>query len=251
MLLAIAAEFLYKAWDMLGLFLPFFILIAIFQLSFTLFTASKLIGSNRSGRVDGSFIKKLIRFNNMVSGSAMTLAITGTVYGLLLALTHLAAGWAENNELAVINTMQGASIALSSTLGGLVIARLWGTDINGGLIDQLCEKFNISLEGNQANDAHSVQQKQNRQLDLLIRLFGHMVTELKSISAKLDTFIENQETFNVNQERVEEQLLRILEHRLVPAPPQSENGSQKIRKKSEAVRYEREPDRAILDDISN
>jgi len=141
MLLETTGELVYKAWEMLGLLLPFFIFVAIFQMTFTIFVGSKLIGSPGSARLDESFIERLIPTNNAITGAGMTLAIIGTVYGILLAFTHLAEGWLTNSNLAVAYTMQGVSIALASTLAGLIVARLWGNDINDNLLDFLFIKY--------------------------------------------------------------------------------------------------------------
>jgi len=159
-------------WNMMGVFLPFFILIGVFQLSLTIFCTLKLLSSKQKiPTEEESFIESITFFNLRLSGVALTVGLIGTVYGLVSALSNLALGWQTADQEVLANVMHGASIALTSTLGALILARLWGDEINDGLIARIKKKYGIP-------DSDEVARKQ-------LSVMSTMLTTLASIRKSL------------------------------------------------------------------
>lgn len=183
-------------WNMMGVFLPFFILIGVFQLSLTIFCTLKLLSSKQKiPSEEESFIESITFFNLRLSGVALTVGLIGTVYGLVSALSNLALGWQTADQEVLANVMHGASIALTSTLGALILARLWGDEINDGLIARIKKKYGIP-------DSDEVARKQ----------LSVMTTMLKTLTSLRKSFIINPKT-NSFKNRSENSFQKEIEHK--------------------------------------
>lgn len=171
-------DFIYQGlttlYDIMGFFLPLFILITVFQLSLTIFCGYKYFISPQLPENEEASLFRLNSMNQRISNVAMNLALIGTMYGMLIALLQLAANFAENNEFAVIEMMEGASIALSSTLAGLLLARLWGKDINDWFIQALGNKLEVPVS------EETVLQQQLALLERLDASVTHIVKLIES-----------------------------------------------------------------------
>lgn len=179
------SEKLIFLWGMMGIFLPFFILVGIFQMSLTLFCLLKLVSKKEDiENHEAHFIESLTFINQRLSGIALTFGLIGTVYGLVSALSHLATGWATMDQDVLAKTMEGASIALTSTLGALIFARLWGDEINDGFIAKIKKKYGIpdleELSKKQLSSLNTISTNLNRIGNHFKKLKSYHPAEKKS-----------------------------------------------------------------------
>ena len=185
-------DFIYQGlatfYEILGFFLPFFILITVFQLSLTIFCGYKYFVSPKLPENDKASLSWLNSMNLHISSAAMNVGLIGTLYGVLILLQQFSANFAENNEYAVIEMLEGISIALSSTLAGLLLGRLWGDNINDGFIQALGNKLGVPVS------EETVLQQQlallKRQLALLERLDASVTHYAKLILNRLSQVLE-------------------------------------------------------------
>lgn len=169
-------------WDMLHIYLPLFILIGVFQTAVSMYGFKNLLFTRENlNHKEESFLHSLDDFNERSSDIVLVLAFIGTVFGMILALFSLSEAWGVTSAESSQAGLRGAAIALTSTLGGLFFARLWGQHINDAILQKVFDKYKIERVGEESKHIKQVTEKNSQQMGELVTLLKAQNEMLKSL----------------------------------------------------------------------
>lgn len=158
-------------WEMLHVYLPLFILIGVFQTAVSMYGIKSLYFSRKDiTDKEADFLRSLDDFNDRSSDIVLVLAFIGTVFGMILALLSLSESWGVSSSDSSEAGLRGAAVALTSTLGGLFFARLWGQHINDALLQKIFNKFHIQRDGDEQKYIKNKSEETSQQVEKLVEL---------------------------------------------------------------------------------
>jgi hypothetical protein len=173
---------LFTLWDMLHIYLPLFILIGVFQTAVSLYALKNIFFTKkRFTTKEVEFLRSLDDFNDRSSDIVLVLAFIGTVFGMILALYSLSEAWGVSDAQNSQAGLKGAAIALTSTLGGLFFARLWGQHLNDALFEKVFKKFHLRRKGSENEYVLDVLDGTHDQIEQLVKLVSLQTELIKAL----------------------------------------------------------------------